>query len=448
MKILPEEKKTHSSPDAPTHSSPALFYFHLHNAPFMPRTFPENLLIPKHIVAERLLSVRFIDRVQSTLSLAHPPLKDFFLHYTHKKYYTHKRQHSVSPHTSISLSSHTILSLSQAVSEIDNESTVKQWRKEFTHQAAIDCLKCHSKINNQMRCFLVQWMNEVSEQLSLQTQTFQIAVNYLDRFLSLLRPTNSTFEVNRKTLQLLGTTCLFMAAKMEEVHCYKVAEFRRVSDNTYSKEEIFACEAEVCRLLDWNLRPPTAFYWHTVFIKLICIELIQDAFELPTPESMHNLITYLGLLLRLDTFTHSCNLMTNSMMFVQHLLFYPSACAAAALYVTFDSVSDLKPLIQKFSGYKEDTLTRCIRNMRTVKELKKQFDDTLSTNGSVVEKPRRETFSYPSVQTSCFRTSCLSCFIFSEGWVEPEELWSIHQNELNDGDFILYCFKNDRLKLY
>jgi hypothetical protein len=60
-----------------------------------------------------------------------------------------------------------------------------------------------------MRIILLDWMMEVSSQMSFKRATYHSAVTYLDLFLSLAQnlPTNS--------LQLLGVTCLIIAAKNE-----------------------------------------------------------------------------------------------------------------------------------------------------------------------------------------------------------------------------------------
>jgi len=70
-------------------------------------------------------------------------------------------------------------------------------------------------ITRQMRAILVDWygmlrffitvrMCEVCLEFDLQEETFYLAVNYVDRYLSL-------FEVPRNRLQLLGVTALFVA---------------------------------------------------------------------------------------------------------------------------------------------------------------------------------------------------------------------------------------------
>jgi cyclin A len=56
-----------------------------------------------------------------------------------------------------------------------------------------------------MRSILVDWLVEVTEEYRLQTETLFLAVNYLDRFLSFM-------AVQKAKLQLVGTSCLFIAS--------------------------------------------------------------------------------------------------------------------------------------------------------------------------------------------------------------------------------------------
>ena len=77
-----------------------------------------------------------------------------------------------------------------------------------------------------MRGILIDWLVEVAEEYRLEAETLYLAVNYIDRFLSQV-------PVNRSKLQLVGVTCMLVAAKYEEIHPPAVDEFVYISDNTY-----------------------------------------------------------------------------------------------------------------------------------------------------------------------------------------------------------------------
>lgn len=67
----------------------------------------------------------------------------------------------------------------------------------------------HPGLQPRMRAILLDWLIEVCEVYKLHRETYYLAVDYLDRFLS-----SSTLKVTKSHLQLIGITCLFIAAKV------------------------------------------------------------------------------------------------------------------------------------------------------------------------------------------------------------------------------------------
>src|SRR4051794_36495539 len=87
------------------------------------------------------------------------------------------------------------------------------------------------EVNPNMRAILVDWLVEVAEEYNLSSDTLYLCVNYVDRYLA-------QASVSRRQLQLLGITCMLIAAKYEEISCPSLEEFIVISDSTYSKEEV------------------------------------------------------------------------------------------------------------------------------------------------------------------------------------------------------------------
>ena len=63
------------------------------------------------------------------------------------------------------------------------------------------------------------------------SDTLFLAVSYIDRYLS-------THPVMRSRLQLVGVTCLLLAAKYEEIYAPNIEEFCYITDNTYSRGDV------------------------------------------------------------------------------------------------------------------------------------------------------------------------------------------------------------------
>jgi len=105
-------------------------------------------------------------------------------------------------------------------------------------------------ITMNMRQILVDWLVEVSEEYKLQTETLHLAVNYIDRFLSLM-------SVQRSKLQLVGTAAMFIASKYEEIYPPDVSEFVYITDDTYTKRQVLRMEHLVLKVLEFELGSPT-----------------------------------------------------------------------------------------------------------------------------------------------------------------------------------------------
>jgi cyclin A len=106
-------------------------------------------------------------------------------------------------------------------------------------------------ITPNMRCILVDWLVEVSEEYKLNTETLYLAVNYIDRFLSMM-------SVQRAKLQLVGTAAMFIASKYEEIYPPDVSEFVYITDDTYTKKQVLRMEHLVLKILEFDVSVPTS----------------------------------------------------------------------------------------------------------------------------------------------------------------------------------------------
>jgi len=110
-----------------------------------------------------------------------------------------------------------------------------------------------------MRSILIDWLVEVCEEYKLSSETLFLAVTYIDKFLSYM-------SVQRNKLQLVGTACMFIAAKYEEIYPPELTEFCYITDDTYSKRQVLRMEQLILQCLDYDCAPPTAHFlsttWH------------------------------------------------------------------------------------------------------------------------------------------------------------------------------------------
>jgi len=69
-------------------------------------------------------------------------------------------------------------------------------------------------ITSNMRTILVDWLIEVADEYRLHRETLFLAVNFVDRFLSVM-------AVQRSKLQLVGTAAMFIAAYVHLRNCLR-----------------------------------------------------------------------------------------------------------------------------------------------------------------------------------------------------------------------------------
>lgn len=147
---------------------------------------------------------------------------------------------------------------------------------ELKHMPKWNYMTKQTDINHNMRSILVDWLVEVGEEYKLQTETLFLAVSYIDRFLSYM-------AVQRSKLQLVGTACMFIAAKYEEIYPPDVSEFVYITDDTYNKRQVLRMEHLVLKVLEFDLSVPTAH----LFVSKMC-QMI------PTEDKVRSLALYLS----------------------------------------------------------------------------------------------------------------------------------------------------------
>ena len=107
-----------------------------------------------------------------------------------------------------------------------------------------------SDVTDRQRSIVVDWLFEVSNQWKFFDDTIHYAVSYMDRYLFLKHQEVGTF-------QLLGATCMWIAAKYNEIYPPDLDDFVYVAADTYSKNSFLRMEADVLSVLNFELSKPT-----------------------------------------------------------------------------------------------------------------------------------------------------------------------------------------------
>ncbi|CAN9503661.1 unnamed protein product [Ophioblennius macclurei] len=173
----------------------------------------------------------------------------------------------------------------------------------YMHSA--NFLKKHPEVEPLMRSILLSWLIEVCEAYTLHRQTFYLAQDYFDRFMM------TQSNVQKDILQLIGITCLFIAAKMEEAHPPKLRQMVYVTADTYNEQHIIQMELIILKHLRWQLTPETPLSWMNLFYQFSTSDSSTDLLERQFP-----LDPYLQMTRLLDL----CMLSINALDFRKEVL--------------------------------------------------------------------------------------------------------------------------------
>ena len=176
---------------------------------------------------------------------------------------------------------------------------------------------CQTDINEKMRIILVNWIIEVHFKFRLLSETLFICINIIDRYLS-------KKDINRKYLQLLGVTSLFIACKYEEIYSPSSKDLIFMTDNAYKIEEMIKMENDILNIVHFDLTYPTSLRFLEIY-----------RYYLDLDENNFFRCSYL-----------------NEICLINYSLcsFSPSLIACACLYL------NLKSNILYFKGYNEEQL--------------------------------------------------------------------------------------------
>lgn len=100
-------------------------------------------------------------------------------------------------------------------------------------QLIVDYFSCNvqRQIKPHMRKIVTDWMLEVTEEQKCSPEVFSLAINYMDRVLSLV-------SIDKSQFQLLASTCIFLASKFKESSPLCADKLVIYSDFCFSTEEI------------------------------------------------------------------------------------------------------------------------------------------------------------------------------------------------------------------
>lgn len=125
-------------------------------------------------------------------------------------------------------------------------------QEEISIDLSKDFLKHQVESTQHSRAILINWLISIHRYLKLLTETLHLAVSMIDRYLH-------KKSVSKYQLQLLGVTCLYLAAKYEEIYPPEFSKFLKICENAYSKTQVILMEKEILKVIDFRINVPTSW---------------------------------------------------------------------------------------------------------------------------------------------------------------------------------------------
>ena len=212
-------------------------------------------------------------------------------------------------------------------------------------------------VNEKMRKILLDWLIDVHAKFNLLPETLFLTITIIDRYLS-------KKSVNRKYLQLLGVTAMFLCSKYEDIYPPEVKDFIFMTDNAYTREELVEMESDILEKIQFNMTYPTSLRFLEIFKKILNLKEID-----------FNRCRYLIEIALFDY--HCCH-------------FSPSLIAATCVYFNYrinkHKYKNLKIIESKLLGSIEYDLKEITPCLNCLIKAFKQMTDNNNNYTSVIRK--------------------------------------------------------------
>lgn len=113
-------------------------------------------------------------------------------------------------------------------------------------------MSSQKEVTAEMRAVLVDWMVEVQENFELNHETLYLAVKLVDLYLQ-------AKEIGKDTLQLIGASAIFIAAKFDERHPPGIDDFMYICDDAYTRNQMLAMERSLLHTVGFDINIPISY---------------------------------------------------------------------------------------------------------------------------------------------------------------------------------------------
>nr|GEZ30019.1 G2/mitotic-specific cyclin S13-7-like [Tanacetum cinerariifolium] len=231
--------------------------------------------------------------------------------------------------------------INNELAEVEYVEEIYAFYKDLESEGGLrDYMDSQPDITAYLRATLIDWLIEVHIEFDMRPESLYLAINIIDRYISV-----KTVLISE--LKLLSITALLLSSKYEELRpmeedddLVNVNSMSYISDNTYSSDQILAMESDILSHLSWCLTVPTPYMFTVRYIKA----------SLPPDNEVVNMtffFTELGLMDYLVTISNN-----------------PSKLAASVVYAarcTLNKTPAWTETLRHYTGYAEDQIRDCAK---------------------------------------------------------------------------------------
>lgn len=132
-------------------------------------------------------------------------------------------------------------------------------------QHYLEKVQLPTEVKETSRAFLIEWIIDVHRKFRLASETLNLTVHLIDRFLSLQ-------QIKKSQLHILGVTSLLIATKYEEIYPPELKDLLQVSENKFTKEQVLEMELQMLQVLEFSITTPTSYRFLERFKKLAQVD--------------------------------------------------------------------------------------------------------------------------------------------------------------------------------
>ncbi|XP_065670588.1 G1/S-specific cyclin-D2 [Hydra vulgaris] len=233
----------------------------------------------------------------------------------------------------------------------DNRVLERLLKVEDHYTPRCDYFKIVQKdIQPYMRKLVVSWMFEVCEEQRCEDDVFPLSVNLLDRYLSLV-------SIQKSQLQLLGTTCMFLASKLKETIPLTAEKLVIYTDNSVTLEELLDWEIIVLNSLRWDIAAvvPNDF-----------IEYLFSRMELLPCTETETIRKHANSYISLGCIDFRFSIFNSPSMIAAAAICAACQGLSYQLSSSFPTKSEVTRRLTEITGVDEDCLVECQQRMEDV----------------------------------------------------------------------------------